>query len=360
MSTIFDTKLNDDFSWPEPFSQLPLQLDPSMISKLDPEYIEFFNEILCKRPDILETHKFPVAKTKAGGNVIPGQAPPMEMSKIYDIEIPRKYTSLDDDKIPARVFVPKGEKPKNGWPCTIWYHGGGWVLGSIDTENSYCTHLSELAKCITITVDYRLAPEFPFPACVHDSFESLLYIMENANKFEIDNTKICVAGSSAGGNLTAIMCHKYASSPLSKELPPIKFQMMVVPVTDNTATGETQISWSENQNTPQLPASKMLWYRKIYLPEEGETLSDPESSPLFYSDESFKNVPPAFIAAAECDVLRSEAEAYDAKLRKNGVQSTIHIYKGVPHTAMVMNERLTQGANLVRDTTNAIKEAFYN
>lgn len=358
--SIFETHLNDDYSWPEPLSELPLKLDSSMVDKLDPEYLEFFEEVLCERPDILETHKFPVAKTKAGGNVIPGQAPPMDMAKIYDIEIPRKYTQLDAGSIPARVFVPKGEKPADGWPCTIWYHGGGWVLGTINTENSYCTHLAELAKCIVITVDYRLAPEFPFPACVHDSFEALLYVMENSTKLNVDNARICLAGHSAGGNLTAIMCHKYAASELSKNLPPIKFQLMVAPVTDNSATGETQISWKENEKTPQLPATKMVWYRKLYLPEGGETLTDPESSPLFYSDQSFKKVPPAFIAATECDVLRSEAEAYNEKLRKNGVDSKIHIYKGVPHPAMVMNERLTQGANMVRDTTVAIKNALYS
>lgn len=359
--SIYDTIINEDYSWPEPLSELPLKLDSSMIDKLDPEYVEFFNEVLCYRPDVLETHKFPVAKTKAGGNVIPGQAPPMEVEKIFDIEIPRKHTKEQGDTtIPARVFVPKGEMPKDGWPCTVWFHGGGWVLGGISTENSYCSHLATLAKCIVITVDYRLAPEYPYPACVYDAFESVLYVMEEGSKLQIDNTKVCVAGSSAGGNLTAIICHKYAASSLSKDLPPIKFQMMVVPVTDNSATGETQKSWKENEKTPQLPATKMLWFRKIYLPKAGETLTEPESSPLFYPDESFKNVPPSFIAAGECDVLRSEAEAYDAKLRKNGVQSTIHIYKGMPHTAMVMNERLTQGANLVRDTISAVRDAFYN
>lgn len=356
--SIYDTQLNEDYSWPEPLKDLPLKLDPSVLPRLDPEYVTFFNEVLCDRPDILETHKFPVAKTKAGGNVIPGQKPAIEMAMIYDIEIPRKYTS--GGSIPARVFVPKGEAPSNGWPCTIWYHGGGFVLGGIGTENSYCTHMAELAQCIVITVDYRLAPEFPFPACVHDSFEALLYIMENSRKLSLDNTKICLAGSSAGGNLAAVISHKYASSPLSKDLPALKFQMMVVPVTDNTATGETQASWKENEKTPQLPATKMLWYRKIYLPEGGETLKDPESSPLFYEDDSFKRVPPAFIAVAECDVLRSEGEAYNEKLLRNGVESTIVIYKGVPHTAMVMNQRLTQGANLVRDTIASVKNAFYS
>ncbi|ODV84771.1 hypothetical protein CANARDRAFT_8346 [[Candida] arabinofermentans NRRL YB-2248] len=358
--SIFDTVLNEDYSWPEPLSELPMKLNPEMIPKLDPEYVKFFNEVICNRPDILETHKFPLKVTKAGGNVIPGQAEPMKVAEIYDIEIPRKYTDKEAATVPARVFVPEGEMPESGWPCTLWFHGGGWVLGNINTENSYCSHLAQLAQCIVITVDYRLAPEFVFPACVYDCFESLLYVMHEAKSLKVDNTKVACAGSSAGGNLTAIMSHKYASSPLSKGLPPLKFQMMVVPVTDNSATLETQPSWKENQNTPQLPAAKMLWYRKIYLPLGGETLTDPESSPLFYPDESFKHVPPAFIAAGECDVLRSEAEAYNQKLLDAGIDSKIVIYKGMPHTAMVMNARLEKGADLVRDTINSLKNAFYN
>ncbi|CDK27125.1 unnamed protein product [Kuraishia capsulata CBS 1993] len=353
----YEVTLREDFSWPEPLNQLPLKLDPSMIDKLDPEYVKFFEEVLCNRPDILETHKIPLTQTRAGGNVIPGQAAPMDVAKIYDIEIPRNVTQAESS-IPARVFVPTGKKPANGWPCTIWYHGGGWVLGGINTENSYCSHLTELAKCVVITVDYRLAPEHVFPACVEDAFESVFFVMSEAETLEVDNTKICVAGSSAGGNLAAIVSHKYVNSALSQKFPALKFQMLVVPVTDNTATAETQVSWKENALTPQLPANKMLWYRQIYLPLAGDTLSDPESSPLFYPDESFKKVQPCFIAAAECDVLRSEAEAYNEKLLKNGVDSKIVIYKGVPHTAMVMNERLQQGADLVRDTTSAIRASF--
>lgn len=356
--SIYDTILQEDYSWPEPFNELPLQLDPEMKRKLDPEYISFFNEVLCERPDILETHKYPIAVTKKGGNVIPGQSAPMKMAKIYDIEIPRKYTS-SETCIPTRVFVPEGEMPLEGWPCTIWYHGGGFCLGNIGTENSYCTHLAALARCTVITVDYRLAPEFPFPACVDDSFEALLYVMENADHLQIDNRKVCVAGSSAGGNLAAVMSHKYAASEYCKRLPQLKYQMMVVPVTDNSATGTTYSSWKENEKTPQLPASKMLWYRKIYLPEAGDSLKNVEASPLFYPDASFRQVPPSFIAAAECDVLRSEAEAYHAKMLKNGIKSELVIYKGVPHTAMVMNDRLTQGANLVRDTISSVKKAFY-
>lgn len=354
----YKTPVNADYSWPEPFNTPPLKIDSSMDGLMDPAYIAFFKEELVNRPDILETHKFPVAQTKAGGNKIPGQAPAEEMAKIYDIDIPRKYTDADAGTIKARIFVPKGTKPSNGWPCMIWYHGGGWVLGSIDTENNFCTQLAQGAQCTVITIDYRLAPEHPYPAAVEDSFEGLMYVMENSKNLDIDNTKVGVSGSSAGGNLSAIMCHKYASSPYSKDLPPLKIQFLVVPVCDNTATPQTYETWRKFEHTPQLPANKMYWYRQLYLPEGGETLTEPEASPLFYPDDSFKNVPQAFIAAAGCDVLSGEALAYHAKLIKNGVQSKINVYKGVPHTVMVMNAKLKQGVALTNDACSAVKQAM--
>lgn len=349
--------LNEDYSFAGGIPSKPFTIHPSMVDKLDPKYVEFFKSNLQDNEKILATHRVPLSEIRASGNVIPGQAPMRDMEKIFDIEIPRKYTQ--GPVIPARVFVPKGDVPEGGFPLFIWYHGGGWTLGGIGTENSYCSKVAELAECIVVTVDYRLAPEDPFPACVDDSYEALLWGLESASKeIGINGTKVAVGGSSAGGNLTAIVTNKYASSELAKTLPPVVFQVQVVPVTDNTATAETQPSWGENEFTTQLPAEKMLWYRRLYLPNP-EDCAKPESSPLFYSDESFAKVPPCFIAASECDVLRSEAEAYAAKLKKNGVPTTIVIYKGMPHTTMVMDAVMEQGKQLGLDTSSALKNAFY-
>lgn len=355
----YQYQLNEDFSFAGGIPEKPFKIHESMVNKLDPQYMNFFNECVCDNENILATHRVPLKTIRESGNVIPGQSPLVEMEKTFDIEIPRKYTKAASS-IPARVFVPKGEVPQDGFPLFIWYHGGGWTLGGISTENSYCTQVAEKSKCVVMTVDYRLAPEDPFPACVDDSFEALLWGLEKGpEELRINNNKVALGGSSAGGNLTAIMTHKYAASELSKHLPSILFQVQIVPVTDNTATAETQPSWGENEFTPQLPAEKMLWYRRLYLPNP-EDAAKPESSPLFYPDESFKNVPPCFIGASECDVLRSEAEAYAKKLKKNGIDTQLVIYKGMPHTTMVMEAVLDQGKKLVNDSTTALKNAFYN
>ncbi|ODV77773.1 uncharacterized protein CANTADRAFT_55350 [Suhomyces tanzawaensis NRRL Y-17324] len=347
--------LQPDFSFPGGVPPTPHQLHPSVVDKLDPVYKQFYADKLSTNSNILYTHRVPLAQLKAAGNVVPGQTPMAEMEKIYDIAIPRKYT--EGPEIPARVFVPKGTPPAAGFPCYVWYHGGGHVLGNIGTENSYCSHIAEDAQCVVVTVDYRLAPEAPFPAAPNDAFEALVWALEEGPaQLKIDGDKVAVGGSSAGGNLAAIVCHKFVNSPLSERLPSIKFQVLVVPVTDCTANTDNYESWKEYEFTPQLPAEKMLWYRAIYLPN-GE-FTDPEASPLFYPDESFKKNPPAVLCVGECDVLKSEGLAYGDKLRRNGVECTANIYKGCPHPVMVMDSVLEQGKQLIKSNVDGLKKAF--
>lgn len=347
-----------DYSFPGGVPEPPHALHESVKSRLDPEYVGFFNEHMTEASKLLYTHRVPLNETRAGGNVMPGQAELCPLSKTFDVKIPRKHTDASAPEIPARVFVPVGTPPANGWPLFIWFHGGGWVLGNITTENSFCSKIAHNSQCVVVSVDYRLAPEDIFPAAVDDAFEAVLYSFEEApSAWGIDNTKIGIGGSSAGGNLTATVTHKYASSALSEKLPKVRLQLLVVPVTDNTAFPHNSQSWNENEFTPQLPSEKMIWYRKLYLPDEKEW-TNPEASPLFYLDESFAKVPPCLIAAAECDVLRSEAEKYHEKLEKNGVSLKLIIYKGVPHPVMAMDAVLEKGRQLGNDATEFIKTHF--
>lgn len=336
----------------------PFVIDASVKDRLDPEYVEFFEKYLAPEQgkNLLYTHLVPLDAVRAGGNVMPGQSPLLPVGSTKDIEIPREV--YKGPSVPARVFTPTGEAPADGWPCALWFHGGGWVLGGIGTENSFCTHLCEWAKCVVISVDYRMAPENPFPACIEDSYEALLYTFKNASSLGINPKKVAVAGSSAGGNISAILTHKYANDT-TVSYPPLVYQLLVVPVCDNTADKDTHLSWKEFEFTPQLPRGKMLWYRDHYLPNK-EDWTNPESSPIFYPAESFKNVPPAFVACGECDVLRTEGEQYADKLKQAGVSTNLTIYPGMPHPVMAMDDCLTQGKRLVKETTDAVREAFYS
>ncbi|GKT65532.1 lipase 2 [Colletotrichum tofieldiae] len=323
---------------PEP----PYPLHPSVIDRINPEYREFYNKHVFNKQVV---HHQPISTSRASGTLIPGAGPKLEVSSSENITIQRKETSGPD--ILIRAFTPLGERPTNGWPLCFWFHGGGWVLGNIDTENVIATHLCNRAKCVVICVDYRLAPEDPFPAAVDDCWESLLWaISTGVGKLNLDTSRIALGGSSAGGNLTAIMCQRATKR---SEIPPIAVQLLSVPVADNTATVDSQkpehASWKENEFTPALPAEKMMWYRYHYLPVK-ETWEHPEASPLLWQGD-WSKLPPAVVVVGELDVLRSEGEAIGEKLQDAGVQVDLHIMKGQPHPFIAMDEALEDGRRAI-------------
>ena len=165
--------------------------------------------------------------------------------------------------------------------------------------------------------------------------------------------KCAMGGSSAGGNLTAVMCHKLLSSPV---LPRFQLQILSVPVTDNTATVENNKSWKENEFTPALCAEKMLWYRRHYLPDVSRR-GEPESSPLLYED-GWEEQPAALIIVGEMDVLRDEGIAYGDKLTKAGVKVDLKLMEGMPHPFLAMDGVLQQGRDTITFMVDALKETF--
>jgi acetyl esterase/lipase len=206
-----------------------------------------------------------------------------------------------------------------------------------------------------LTRDNRLAPEYPYPAAVHDSWEALLWLQTTGlSLLQLDPSKIAIGGSSAGGNLAAVMCHKALSSPTL--VPSFKVQLLIVPVTDNTASTSRTVSWEENQFSPALPAEKMMWYRRHYSPDE-KTWEEPEASPLLY-ENGWAEQPRALVVVGELDVLRSEGEEYAEKLRRGGVEVDLKIMKGMPHPFLAMDGVLQQGRDTITFMVEALKEAF--
>lgn len=337
-------------------SEPPYPLDPEIEKLLDPQYVEFYNKYIINQQQV---HYQSVEKSRSSGVLIPGGGSKKAVAKVEDITIERTVSSGESFKV--RVFTPNHEPPADGFPIFLYFHGGGWVLGNIDTENVHCTYWADVGKCICVSVDYRLAPENSFPAAVDDAWESYLWLVRGgAEKLGGNPQKVAAGGSSAGGNLTATLSHMIIEEQdKGINIPSLKFQIMVVPVTDNTASPEKYETWKKYINTAALPADKMMWYRHHYLPNESDW-SNPKASPIFYSDESFARTPPAYIAVAELDVLRGEGEAYHAKLLKNGVKSKLKVYEGVPHVVMAMNGVLDKGEELVLECANEIFEGFSN
>jgi acetyl esterase/lipase len=136
--------------------QPPYPLHPSVKDKLDPVYVDFYNEHIFDKQQV---HLQPVSASRTSGILIPGGGPKLPVGKTEDIQIQRKETEGPD--VPVRVFTPEGERPSDGWPVLVYYHGGGWVLGNIETENTVCTNLCKRANCVVISVDYRYLPSLP-------------------------------------------------------------------------------------------------------------------------------------------------------------------------------------------------------
>ncbi|KAI0052859.1 hypothetical protein FA95DRAFT_1482627 [Auriscalpium vulgare] len=320
-------------------------LHPDILPRLDPEYAAFHNEHLVNRT---HPHEIPWDPSIRNAPTVPGSSPPLKVGGIADYSL---------SKCKMRVFTPEGPAPVRGWPVFIFFHGGGWTLGSIDSENAFATNMCKYASCVVVSVDYRLAPEHPFPAAVEDAIESLEWVWrQGKSTLDVDLDQIAIGGSSSGGNLAAVLSHKATlmSPPI-----PLVFQLLVVPVTDNTAAESgTYASWTENAETAWLPAVKMVWYRQKYLPN-AEDWPKWESSPILAPDELFPKSPKTWVAVTELDVLRDEGIAYGQKLMKAGVEVEIKVYKGAPHPIMAMDGGvLTLGKQLVSDAALALAQAF--
>lgn len=329
--------------------QPPYPLHPSVRSRIAPDYAEFYYKHLVNKQQV---HLQPVEASRTGGTLIPGAGPKAPVARSTDFMIPRQETKGPD--ILVRAFTPRGVKPTDGWPVCVYFHGGGWVLGNIDTENVIATNLCERAKCVVVTVDYRLAPENRYPAAVDDCWESVLWVLgAGAQVLELDASKLATGGSSAGGNLAAVMCQRAAA----RGGPKFRLQLLSVPVTDNTADASSSASWRENAAAPALPAPKMMWYRELYLPDRS-AWCEPEASPLLWEGD-WSALPPAVVVVGELDVLRDEGRQFGERLSRSGVRADVHVMEGQPHPFIAMDGVLEAGGRAITYFCDALRDAMY-
>jgi len=222
-------------------------------------------------------------------------------------------------EIPIRIYGA-GEAGKR--PAIVYFHGGGWVVGGIDTYDNVTRYLAAECSCAVVSVDYRLAPEYPFPSAVEDAYAALGWVSAHAEAIGVDPLRISVAGDSAGGNLAAVV------SLLSRDRkgPPIVRQALIYPVT-NLSSLDTA-SYNQFAEGFFLTREGMEWFRSHYLPKK-EDWGDPYASPLLAQDHG--NLPPALIITAQFDPLRDEGEAYAEKLRQAKVPVKLYRYDGMIH-----------------------------
>lgn len=247
--------------------------------------------------------------------------PPIPFSNIKNITIDINY-----EKIPVRIYTPED----NGmFPIIIYSHGGSWIAGNLDTHDNVCRKLSRNTKAIVISVDYRLAPENPFPAALDDVYNVLQWANKNAKNINGDEKHIAIAGDSAGGNLSAATC----LMARDKNGPKVTCQVLIYPST-NIYELNTQ-SWSDFSNDFNISKDEMEKYISLYVPQK-EDRKNPYVSPLL--SEKFNQLPDALVITAEIDPLRDEGEAYYNKLNEAGIKSEIARFNGVTHGFITMDK----------------------
>ena len=203
-----------------------------------------------------------------------------------------------------------------------WFHGGGHVIGSLDTHDPTARILCRDARCVVVSVDYRMGPEHPFPAAVEDCFASVRWLAEHASELGADPARIAVGGDSAGGNLAAVT----ALLARDEGGPDLCHQLLVYPLTDYRCAGASYDRYARGYGV--LEAESMLWFRHHYLGGP-DGAADWRASPLLAADLS--GLPPAFVITAECDVLRDEGVAYAERLAAAGTACEHAPFAGMIH-----------------------------
>jgi len=248
-------------------------------------------------------------------------------------------------QIPVRVYTPSGSGPH---PGLVFFHGGGFVLCSLDTHDGICRSLANAAGCVVVSVDYRLAPEHPYPAAPEDCYAATQWVAKNGSELGIDVSRLAIGGDSAGGNLTAVT----ALMARDRGGPALRFQLMIYPVTD---CGFETASYRENGEGYFLTTGMMRWFWDKYLADPKQA-REGYASPLRAAN--LADLPPGLCITAGYDPLRDEGEAYAELLRKAGVDVRTSRYPGMFHGFLSMTAQLDQARKAVAEAGAALRAAL--
>lgn len=271
------------------------------------------------------------------------QPDPPAMSDVRDLTCPGMA-----GPIKLRLYRPATAKPTDVLPVLVFYHGGGWVIGDLDTHDVLARQLAASSGAAVVSVDYRLAPEHRFPAAVDDAYAATRWIADNSDQLGIDGSRIAVGGDSAGGNLAAVV------SLMARDSggPVISYQLLIYPATD---TSQTQVSHKENGDVLPLTKAAMDWFWNHYMGGQDGT-QDFRASPL--NAASLANLPPAYVITAGYDVLRDEGLDYADKLEAARVPVTRRHYPGQIHGFISMGRIIKDANAAVADAGAAVRAAL--
>jgi acetyl esterase len=256
----------------------------------------------------------------------------------------------DADGVPVRIYRPvETDEPSTG---LVYFHGGGFVAGSVEVYDPLARAFAKRAGCVVISVDYRLAPEHPYPAALEDAWTATRWVTSNAEELKLDEMKIGVGGDSAGGALAAICARKARNAGIA-----IAAQLLIYPITSHDLNTPSYSLFSEGY---LLTRDAMSWYWKQYLGEDVDGSQDPDISPA--AERDLRRLPRAIVVTAEADVLRDEAEAYAQRLFISTVETEGYRYDGMVHGFLRMAgvvDRSNQAIDEICESLTAALEKGY-
>ena len=251
---------------------------------------------------------------------------------------------IDAGGVPARLYRPSGDEDIG---LLVYFHGGGWVVGDLVTHDSTCRALAAESGHAVLAVDYRLAPEHPFPAALDDALAATRWASAHAAELGCAAGKLAIGGDSAGGTLAAAVAQQGTV--------PLRFQLLVYPVTDVRCKTK---SYRDFADGPYLTRASMDWYIAHYLSGGEGAADDPRVSPLLGDDEALAKSPPTHVVTVEMDVLRDEGEAYAARLESAGVPTTLRRYEGMFHGFFALPELIDVGRDAVAEAAWGFRGAI--
>jgi acetyl esterase len=287
-----------------------------------------------------QLHELPVAQARVFFEQMQLPRPELKIAGVEDRKIPGPA-----GEIPVRIYRPDGKAPL---PALVYFHGGGWVIGSLETHDGSCRDLANRVGCVVVSVDYRLAPEHRYPAAAEDCFAATKWVAANAAALGVDPKRIAIGGDSAGGNLAAAV----ALMARDRRGPALRHQLLIYPVTD---ADFTRASYRENAEGYLLTTQAMEWFWGHYVPEAAQR-KEPYAAPLQAKD--LAGLPPAFVITAEYDPLRDEGEAYAKRLQEAGVRTTLKRYDGAIHGFFAMGLLAEVARTAVADAVVALRSAL--
>jgi acetyl esterase len=273
-------------------------------------------------------------------------APTLDVSARRDVGAYDRTVPGAEGPRRARVYVPTSGRA-TARPGLVYFHGGGWVVGSIESHDRVCRALAYHAGVVVVSVDYRLAPEHPFPAAPRDAIAATRWILANAPALGIDASRVAVGGDSAGGNLAAVVSQALRDEPRRPA-----FQLLVYPATDLTRSMPSHALFRESYFLSKAAGD---WYLAHYV-RDARDATDPLGSPLFAADVA--RLPPALVLVAGFDPLRDEGRAYAEKMRAAGVKVELDCTDGQMHGFLMFGGAMRSGARAVQLAAARLREAL--